>query len=146
MESINHLASHLQKNGLEVTSVLAIDYGNQIRLECGVIINAYRTGKVLVQGKLDARGKAQRVHLLQHLLPAGTKFPPSMVPQVDAKPLVRHRDGYYVDANNPCHENYDGRTVEWEPPTRHNVSATRLLGSSVKPKDVGPLNQNLLEC
>lgn len=108
MESINRLASHLQKSGLEVTSVLAIEYGCQIRLECGAIINVYKTGKVLVQGKLDPRGKAQRVHLLQQLLPAGTKFPPSMVPEVKSRPLIRDRDGYYIDAEGPRYTNDDG--------------------------------------
>ena len=108
MESINRLASHLQNRGLEVTSVLVIEYGCQIRLECGAIINVYKTGKVLVQGKLDPRGKAQRVHLLQQLLPTGTKFPPSMVPEVKSKPLIRNSDGYYIDAEGPWYANDDG--------------------------------------
>ncbi len=107
MESINRLASHLQNSGLEITSVHTIEYGCQIRLECGAIINVYKTGKVLVQGKLDPRGKAQRVHLLQQLLPTGTKFPPSMVPEVKSRPLILDRDGYYIDSEGPWVTNDD---------------------------------------
>lgn len=108
MESINRFANRLEKSGLQVISVRTIEYGYQIRLECGAIINVYKTGKVLVQGKLDHRGKAQHVYLLQQLLPTGTKFPPSMVPEVKFKPLIRDRDGYYVDAEGPWYANSGG--------------------------------------
>ena len=61
MELINRLIVNLERNGLEVTSVRPIEHAIQIRLYCGVIINVYKPGKVLVQGKLDAHGKTHRV-------------------------------------------------------------------------------------
>jgi hypothetical protein len=78
---MNHaiqLANRLHRVGLFVDTCTEIDYGYQIRLECGAIINVYSTGKVVVQGKLDPRGKTERVSLLHEILPANTKFPPSM--------------------------------------------------------------------
>ena len=144
MESINRLIVNLERSGLEVTSVRPIDHAYQIRLECGVIINVYRTGKVLVQGKLDPRCKTHCVYLLQKLLPAGTTFPPSMVPEVKTKPLFRDFDGNYVDAESHWYGNFDGRTIETEEP-KPKTSLVRLPMPSAKPKAVGLRGRNLLD-
>ena len=53
-----------------------------------------------MQGKLDPRGKAEHVVRLLRALPSHTKFPPSMVPEVAAKSLVRGPDGYFVDSES----------------------------------------------
>jgi hypothetical protein len=146
MESVTRLIGNLERNGLEVTSVRPIDHAYQIRLACGVIINVYKTGTVLVQGKLDARGKTHRVYLLQKLLPAGTTFPPSMLPEVQTMPLVRDLNGNYVDAESHWYGRDDGRTIETESPIVVEVSATRLPDPSLtKSKSVGQPVPNLLE-
>lgn len=78
---MNHaiqLANRLHRVGLFVDTCTEIDYGYQIRLICGAIINVYSSGKVVVQGKLDPRGKTERVSLLHEILPASTVFPKSM--------------------------------------------------------------------
>jgi hypothetical protein len=87
MNQAIQLANRLHRVGLFVETCVEIDYGFQIRLECGAIINLYSTGKVVVQGKLDARGKTQRVSLLHQLLPANTSFPPSMNTTISPKRL-----------------------------------------------------------
>ena len=144
MESIERLTVNLERSGLEVMSVRPIDHACQIRLECGVIINVYKTGKVLVQGKLDPRGMTERVYLLQKLLPAGTTFPPSMVPKIKAMPLVRDFDGCYVDAESHWYGHDDGRTIEMEAP-KPKTSLARLPMPAVKPKAVGLRGRNLLD-
>jgi len=144
MELINRLIANLERNGLEVTSARPIEHAIQIRLDCGVIINVYKTGKVLVQGKLDPRGKAHRVYLLQKLLPAGTTFPPSMVPMVKTKPLVRDFDGNFVDAESHLYGRDDGRTIEMEEP-KPKPALARLPTPSVKPKEVSSRGRNPLD-
>ena len=144
MESINRLIVDLVRSGMDVTSARPIDHAYQIRLDCGVIINVYRTGKVLVQGKLDPRGMTERVHLLQKLLPAGTTFPPSMVPEVKTKPLVRDFDGNYIDAESHWYGRDDVHTIEMEEP-KPKPALARLPMPSAKPKVGGLRGRNLLD-
>lgn len=103
MTFVYEIANRLHKFGLKVISAREIDYCHQIHLECGAIINAYVTGKVVVQGKLDPRGKAEHVARLLKALPSHTKFPPSMVPAGATKSLVRGPDGYFVDSESRWH-------------------------------------------
>lgn len=144
MQTIGELVAQLRRHRLEVMSVREIEHAFQIRLECGVIINVYRTGKVLVQGKLDQRGMTERVYVLQKLLPAGTTFPPSMVPKIMAKPLVRDFDGSYVDAESHWYEEDNGLTIEMEAP-KPKTALARLPMPSAKPKAVGLRGRNLLD-
>jgi hypothetical protein len=103
MHLTNRLVNELEANGLEIISVIEIDYGHQIRLECGAIINVYTTGKVVVQGKLHPYVQPNLVALLQQILPSHTTFPPSMVPKPVTKFLVRRPDGRYVDRHDQWH-------------------------------------------
>lgn len=90
------IENSLQKSGLKVNTAYQLDYCHQFRLACGAIINAYPNGKVVVQGKLDPRGKAEHVARLQNALPSHTKFPLSMVPEDSTTSLVREPDHYFV--------------------------------------------------
>ena len=100
MTFVSEIENRLHKYGLTVISDCEMDYCHQFRLECGAIINAYFNGKVVVQGKLDPRGKGEHVTRLLKALPSHTKFPPSMVPEAATKSLVRGPDGYFVDSES----------------------------------------------
>ncbi len=59
---------------LAVISVKDIDYGRQMRLRCGVVINIYDTGTVLVQGKLLPTLRNEVITMLKKLLPPTTRW------------------------------------------------------------------------
>lgn len=46
-----HIRDTLRQHGFRITAFKTIDYGHQIRLLEGAIINVYDRSKVLVQGK-----------------------------------------------------------------------------------------------
>ena len=70
----NNLETTLAENGFFIKSVERIAYGRQIRLTCGIVINAYDKGTVLVQGKVDQVARMKALDLLQRLLPADTRW------------------------------------------------------------------------
>lgn len=100
MTFVYEIENRLRRFGLKVISDREMDYFHQFRLVSGAIINAYFNGKVVVQGKLDPRGKAEQVARLLKALPSHTKFPPSMVPEDATKSLVREPDDYFVDGES----------------------------------------------
>ncbi len=102
MTFVYEVENRLKKFGLKVNSAHQMDYCHQFRLACGAIINAYPNGKVVVQGKLDPRGKAEHVARLQNALPSHTKFPLSMVSEDSTHSLVREPEGYFVDSESRC--------------------------------------------
>ena len=144
METTYRLAGRLEKSGLDITSVFAIENADQIRLECGAIINLFYTGTVVVQGKLSLRDTRWVVHLLQKLLPPETRFPPSMVPKIKAKPLIRDFDGNYVEADGPWFTADDGCTIEMEA-LKPKTAFARLPTPLVKANEVGQRRRDLLD-
>lgn len=100
MHRADQLANRIHKVGLKVMSAHEIEYGHQIRLECGAIVNLFTSGSVTVQGKLDPRTKVATVYLLQQILPSHAVFPPSMVPKVKTKSMTSVPDGF-VDDHEP---------------------------------------------
>jgi hypothetical protein len=59
----------LQKNGFRILETKPIQYGTQIRLLEGAIINIYRTPKILVQGKAVFESPEQLKFRLEYVLP-----------------------------------------------------------------------------
>ncbi len=59
------LASKLHALDLDITCIKKIDYGQQIRLACGAVINVYDKGTVLVQGKLHEQYRERSMILLK---------------------------------------------------------------------------------
>ena len=100
MTFASEIENRLHRFGLKVIAKHELDYCYQFRLVCGAIINAYGTGKVVVQGKLDPRGKVEFVARLLKALPSNTKFPPSMVPENATNSSVRGADRHFVDSEN----------------------------------------------
>ena len=70
----NELETTLATNGFPIKTVERIAYGRQIRLACGIVINVYDKGTVLVQGKVDQAIRMKALDLLQRLLPADTRW------------------------------------------------------------------------
>ena len=68
------LASKLHAFDLEITYIKKIDYGQQIRLACGAVINVYDKGTVLLQGKLHEQYHERSMILLKHILPPNTRW------------------------------------------------------------------------
>ncbi len=59
---------------LAIDSIRYIKFGRQIRLACGLVINIYDTGTVLVQGKLQPQSSAAVLYLLKEILPQNTRW------------------------------------------------------------------------
>ena len=59
----------LQKHGFIIIDTKPIQYGTQIRLVEGAIINIYRTPKILVQGKSVFESPEQLKARLEYVLP-----------------------------------------------------------------------------
>jgi hypothetical protein len=57
-----------------IHSVTKIDYGLQLRLGCGAVINVYDKGAVLVQGKLIPECREQSLTKLKQALPPDTRW------------------------------------------------------------------------
>ena len=60
----------LRKHGFHILETKPIQYGMQIRLLEGAIINIYRTPKILVQGKSVFESPEQLKKNLEYVLPA----------------------------------------------------------------------------
>ena len=58
----------LEREDFHVCDVKAFEHHAWIRLGCRAIVNAYRSGTVMVQGSIDGQSK----ELLETLLPPGT--------------------------------------------------------------------------
>jgi hypothetical protein len=59
----------LKNHGFRIVETKQIQYGTQIRLLEGAIINIYRTPKVLVQGKAVFESPEQLKFRLEYVLP-----------------------------------------------------------------------------
>ena len=59
----------LRKHGFIIIDTKPIQYGTQIRLVEGAIINIYRTPKILVQGKSVFESPEQLKARLEYVLP-----------------------------------------------------------------------------
>ena len=68
------LESQLLHAGLAVDSVVEIDYGQQICLRCGAVVNVYDSEKVLVQGKLPSRSVENSLAKLKQALPRESRW------------------------------------------------------------------------
>lgn len=68
------IEAQLLHAGIFVDHVAEIDYGQQIRLGCGAIVNIYNKGTVLVQGKLSPRGGEETLEKLKKVLPPDTRW------------------------------------------------------------------------
>lgn len=60
----------LRKHGFTIIDTKSIQYGTQIRLFEGAIINVYRTPKILVQGKSVFESPEKLREQLEYVLPA----------------------------------------------------------------------------
>ena len=73
MNSMQIKAKLIEKD-FYIHSVSKINYGQQIKLGCGAIINIYGKGTVLVQGKLIPECKEESLALLKQVLPSNTRW------------------------------------------------------------------------
>lgn len=73
---MNFVAIELRLRALDfdVICINRIDYGQQIRLRCGAIINVYDNGTVLAQGKLQSQCREESLSSLKHILPSDTRW------------------------------------------------------------------------
>jgi hypothetical protein len=55
-------------------TVRDIDHGRQYCLSCGVVVNFYATGTVMVQGKLHPAVRDSVLSALKQILPANTRW------------------------------------------------------------------------
>lgn len=60
----------LRRNGFHILDIKPIQHGTQIRLLEGVIINIYRTPKILVQGKSVFESPEKLKEQLEYVLPS----------------------------------------------------------------------------
>ena len=68
------IEAQLLHAGIFVDSVVEIDYGQQIRLGWGAVVNIYDSGTVLVQGKLSPRGGENTLATLKQVLPPDSRW------------------------------------------------------------------------
>lgn len=68
------IEASLIEGGIEVCEVVPISYGQQIKLECGLRVNVYTTGKVFVQGKLNYSYTSSTLDEIKEILPPNTKW------------------------------------------------------------------------
>ena len=73
---MNYATIELRLRALDfdVICINRIDYGQQIRLRCGAIINVYDNGTVLAQGKLQGQCREESLSSLKHILPSDTRW------------------------------------------------------------------------
>ena len=72
--NVSTLESKLRELDFYIVGVQAIDYGQQIRLGCGAVINVYDKGTVLVQGKLHPQCRDESMRLLKQILSLYTRW------------------------------------------------------------------------
>ena len=65
-----HIRDTLGQHGFRITEFKTIDYGHQIRLLEGAIINVYNRPKVLVQGRAIFETPEHLRTRLEYVLPA----------------------------------------------------------------------------
>ena len=65
-----HIRDTLRQHGFRITAFKTIDYGHQIRLLEGAVINVYDRSKVLVQGKAIFETPEELRIRLEYVLPA----------------------------------------------------------------------------
>ncbi|MBS1196513.1 MAG: hypothetical protein H6R18_298 [Proteobacteria bacterium] len=68
------IEARLLEGGLSVVDTVPINYGQQIKLDCGINVNVYSTGKILVQGKLHFCAPESTRGQLEAILPPHTKW------------------------------------------------------------------------
>ena len=64
----------LRALNFDIVRINRIDYGHQIRLRCGAVINVYDNGTVLAQGKLQSQCREESLNSLKHILPSDTRW------------------------------------------------------------------------
>lgn len=71
-----HRTSEVQRlrQYLDVESVREIDHGQQYRLSCGLVMNIYSTGTIMVQGRLPPGIRDSVLSALKIRLPANTRW------------------------------------------------------------------------
>jgi len=70
----DQIESKLLESDFYIDSVKKIDYGQQLRLGCGAIVNVYDKGTVLVQGKLIPQCREESLAKLRQALPPDTRW------------------------------------------------------------------------
>lgn len=68
------LASKLCALDINIIRIKKIDYGQQICLACGAVVNIYDKGTVLVQGKMHENDGEGTIMLLKRILPPDTRW------------------------------------------------------------------------
>lgn len=71
-----NIASSVE-SALHPDAAVQIEYGTQYRLRCGLILNKYDTGTILLQGKLLPKFQCMKEELysaLKKILPAQTRW------------------------------------------------------------------------
>ena len=68
------IEASLREHNFLIASVEHISYGQQLRLECGVIINVFDKGTVVAQGKLKPGYSAYLLDLLKDILPQAARW------------------------------------------------------------------------
>jgi hypothetical protein len=131
MTFVSEIENRLHKYGLKVISDREMDYCHQFRLVSGAIINAYFNGKVVVQGKLDPRGKAEQVARLLKALPSHTKFPPSMVAEDATNSLMRGPDDYFADGESRWNAADKGQRIAVDPSHSSQSRALKVVPNLV---------------
>ena len=72
--NLQTIESKLRAFDFNIVCTKEIDYGQQIRLDCGVVINIYDKGTVLVQGRIHGQRCDELVGLLKIILPSDTRW------------------------------------------------------------------------
>ena len=62
----------LDREQFHICEVKMFEHHAWLRLGCGAIVSAYRSGRVLVQGRIHGLGSHESKEMLETLLPAGT--------------------------------------------------------------------------
>lgn len=77
MEENQHaleIEAALLRGGIKVVDVVPINYGQQIKLGCGISVNVYDKGSIFVQGSLPAKFANKLLWRMRQVLPAQTKW------------------------------------------------------------------------
>ena len=79
---IEILLQRLRRDDFYIHRVVPLPHGQQVHLGCGIRINVYKGGSILVQGKFLEGTQAESIPLLQMILPPRTKWQVNGVSQM----------------------------------------------------------------
>jgi hypothetical protein len=74
MTQADRIETRLIELGLDISFTRRLNFGRQIQVGCGPVINVYDNGTVLVQGRLCAYGETKELDLLKQALPRNTRW------------------------------------------------------------------------